>query len=141
MDGTQNLPQASEGDASQGHPKYLAKQVAKPLFEAALIRLGCAGTHAEVTTLFNGAASFAQIRDWRLGRRKVPLWAWNYLGVLLDQNIAATASVRASIANPPDIAPGRGAGREIAVWNARRAALKEKASESAGPKIKNDSVD
>lgn len=132
MDGTQNIAQSVEGDASQSHPKYLAKQVAKPLFEAALVRLGCAGTHGEVTALFNGTASFAQIRDWRLGRRKVPLWAWNYLGVLLDQNIAATASVRASVANPPDIAPGRGAGREIAAWNARRAALIAEKKKPAG---------
>jgi len=131
LEGTQNPPQAGIGDAPQEHPKYLAKQVAKPLFEAALIRLGCAGTHGEVTALFNGMASFAQIRDWRLGRRKVPLWAWNYLGVLLDQHIMADSLVRASVANPPDIAPGRGAGREIAAWNARRAALIGKKKEGA----------
>src|ERR1700722_8374873 len=121
MNGTQNLPPSVEHHASQEHPKYLAKQVAMPLFEAALVRLGCAGTHAEVTLLFNGRASFAQVRDWRCGRRKVPLWAWDYLGVLLDQNIAATASVRDSVRNPPNIAPGQGSHRNIAAWNQRRA--------------------
>lgn len=128
---TSNSQRAETADARQSHPQYLAKQVAKPLFEAALIRLGCARTHAEVTALFNGAASLAQIVDWRLGRRKVPKWAWDYLGVLLDQHMAADATVRASVRNPVDVAPGQGSHRNIVAWNKRRASLAAKKKEAA----------
>ncbi len=123
LEGTQNSAQASIADASQDVAERLPKQVSLPLFEAALARLGCAATHGEVTALFNGRATFNQIRDWRRGRARVPKWAWDYLGVLLDQHIMADSLVRASLANPPNIAPGQGSHRNIAAWNARRAAL------------------
>jgi hypothetical protein len=120
-----DLLQASQASVSQDVADRLPKQVALPLFEAALARLGLAGTNGEVTALFDGRATWNQVRDWRRGRNRVPKWAWDYLGVLLDQHIVNTARIRASVRNPPDIAPGRGAGREIAAWNARRAALKK----------------
>ena len=62
----------------------------------------------------------------------MPKWAWDYLGVLIDQCIANDRRLRTSLADPPDIAPGRGAGREIAAWNARRAALIAEKKKPAG---------
>ena len=106
---------------SQDVAERLPKHVSLPLFEAALVRLGCATSHGEVTALFNGRATFNQIRDWRRGRSRVPQWAWDYLGILLDQNIAATASVRASLRNPPNVSKGQGSARNITKWNQRRA--------------------
>jgi hypothetical protein len=127
---TQNSAPSTQAVASQNVADRLSKQVAVPLFEAALLRLRQGWTHGEVVTLFNGRVSWNTVQDWRRGRRRVPQWAWNYLGVLLDQNIAATASVRDSVRNPPNIAPGQGSHRNIAAWNQRRAALAAKKKEA-----------
>jgi hypothetical protein len=131
MDGTPNLAQASESDAPQNVAERLTKQVAVPLFEAALLRLGRAWTHGEVMVLFNGRVSYTAIQDWRSGRRRVPQWAWDYLALLIEQNMADDASVHARVRNPPIVAPGQGSHRNIAKWNARRA--KEKAAPKDGP--------
>lgn len=117
-----------QADASQDVADHIEKKVALPLFEAALLRLGLAGTNGEVTALFNGRATWNQVRDWRRGRNRVPQWAWDYLGVLLDQHIAASASVRASIRKPPNVAQGRGSHGNLNRWRA-----KEKAAPKDGP--------
>jgi hypothetical protein len=117
---TQNFARPSDANAPQDVAKLLAKQVAVPLFEAALIRLGRAGSHGEVVTLFNDRASYTAIQDWRRGRRPVPQWAWDYLGLLLDQNMADDASVRERVRKPPLVAQGRGAHNNIAKFNQRR---------------------
>ena len=108
---------------SQDVANRLPKQVALPLFEAAIARLGCARNTCDIVALFNGRATWNQIRDWRRGRNRVPKWAWDYLAVLIDQCLVNDSRLRASLADPPDIAKGRGSHRNIAAWNARRAAL------------------
>lgn len=123
FEGTQNIARASVADAPQDYAKKLTKQVALPLFEAALLRLGLSGTVSEVTALFNGRATWNQVRDWRRGRNRVPQWAWDHIGLLLDQKMQADSLVRERLRNPPLVAPGQGSHRNIAAWNARRAAL------------------
>jgi len=128
MDGTPNLAQASASVAPQDVAERLTKQVAVPLFEAALLRLGRAWTHNEVVLLFNSRVSWNTVQDWRRGRRRVPQWAWDYLGLLIDQNIADDTSVRDRVRNPPIVAPGRGSHNNIAKFNARRFAPQTTAS-------------
>jgi hypothetical protein len=127
-----NFAQATRTDVLQDVADRLPKQVALPLFEAALLRLGLSGNNAEVTALFAGRATWNQIRDWRRGRNRVPKWAWDYLGVLLDRMIADATAIRVSTANPPNVAKGQGSHRNIAAWNARRAVLRSKNEKAGG---------
>ncbi len=131
--GTSNLPQSSEADASQSHPAKSPRQVSVEAFEALLTMLGVS-RHIDVVQLFVGRIPYQMVQDWRRGRCAIPQWAWGYLATLCRQRANVLLRGVEIGNNPPYPSRGQGSHRNIAKWNARRAAEKKKASESAGPK-------
>jgi hypothetical protein len=129
--GTPKLAQASADDTSPEYRATLAKQVARESFEALLTMLG-ASSHGDVVQLFAGRVEHHTVVDWRRRRRAVPRWAWGYLATLLRQRAGVLLTGAEIAENPPMVAPGQGSHRNIAAWNARRAALKAKMKEGAG---------
>ena len=120
-DGTQNLACSSNADAPESHPRLSSRHKSPQAFELALQRLGAAGSTTQVTALFDGHATWHQVRDWRRGRARVPQWAWDYLDLLLENRTAEINTTLAQLAIAP-VAPGRQ--DNISAWNARKAALK-----------------
>ena len=123
--GTPNIAQSGEGDASQIHPMRSPKQVTRDSFETMVRMLG-ATSHVDIVQLFAGRVAYYTIADWRRGKATIPRWALGYLATLCEQRASVFLSGAALGNNAPTLPAGRGSHRNIAAWNARRAALKAK---------------
>lgn len=129
--GTPNSAQASADDGLQIHPAQSAKQVTKHAFETMLTMLGARG-HSDAVQLFDARVPYHTIVDWRRGRATIPRWALGYLATLCEQRASVFLSGAALGKNAPTLPAGRGSHRNIAAWNARRAALATKKKEAGG---------
>jgi|HubBroStandDraft_4_1064222.scaffolds.fasta_scaffold00027_53 hypothetical protein len=87
--GTQNLPQATEGDASQEHPEPLPNAAAPPPIEQLILHLVPSRKHSEIVRLFDGRVGYSTIKHWRRGRREAPEWAREMLIAKLEERANA----------------------------------------------------
>lgn len=105
--------------AQIGHAELFPEKPATPCARA-LALLGIREIGQPAIALFDGRATYWQIKDWKLGRRGMPPWA---VELLRDRLAALGATFKAAQA---DLQPGPGMGwnknatRGLGEWRAKK---------------------